>query len=214
MHNTKIIRDNPDAFDQAMKRRGLDPAAEEICIIDGERRRYLTEIQSMQETRNKVSRHIGEVKQAGGDISGLSRQVAELKSTLAGLEKKIKDADERLTELLLKYPNILDDRVPDGDDENDNEIIRYDGEIKTLAFPAKDHVALGEGLGMMDFSTAAKLSGSRFCHSQKHIGAPRACDCCFYARCSHERIWLYGIPAAIPCQKRCYARHGSTAKIR
>ncbi len=162
MHDIKFIRDNPDAFDQAMKRRGLDPAAQEICIIDGERRSCLTEMQSMQETRNEVSRDIGEVKQAGGDISGLSRQVAELKSTLADLDKIKQDVDERLTKELLEYPNILDDRVPDGDDENDNEIIRYDGEIKTLAFPAKDHVALGEGLGMMDFSTAAKLSGSRF----------------------------------------------------
>ncbi|MCG8622205.1 MAG: serine--tRNA ligase [Proteobacteria bacterium] len=164
MHDIKFIRDNPDAFDAALKRRGLPKAASAILLLDEERRAIQTELQHKQNQRNTLSKEIAEVKKSGDSKSAEKHmaKVAGLKSDLAALETKERDIAARLESELLQLPNMVTADVPAGTDENDNEEIRTWGTPPSFPFPAKDHVALGEGLGLMDFALAAKLSGARF----------------------------------------------------
>jgi len=162
MHDIRFIRNNPDAFDQALARRRIDPAAKDILAVDENRRQIQTAMQEKQQKRNALSKDVGKIKSSGGDASQLIDEVAELKSSLAEMEEQDRALAVQLDAMLMEYPNILDDQVPDGSDEDDNLLIRSVGEPARPSFPAKDHVALGEGLDMMDFALGAKLSGSRF----------------------------------------------------
>lgn len=164
MHDIKFIRDNSDAFDKALKRRGLPKAASAILLLDEERRAIQTELQQKQNQRNSLSKEIAEVKKSGDDKKADQHmaKVTALKTDLAALEAKERDLAARLESELLQLPNMVTPDVPDGKDEDDNEEIRTWGKPASFPFPAKDHVALGEGLGLMDFALAAKLSGARF----------------------------------------------------
>lgn len=162
MHDIRFIRDDADAFDQALGRRGLAPQSAEILAIDQERRQIITTLQDLQQKRNETSRQIGEIKKSGGDADAIMAEVANIKEEMASLEDREKQLGDDLDAVLLSLPNILDQEVPDGADESDNVEVRNHGDAKQLGFDALDHVALGENLGMMDFAAGAKLSGSRF----------------------------------------------------
>jgi len=116
----------------------------------------------LQQKRNETSRQIGDIKKAGGDADAIMAEVAAIKSEMTALEEREKTLGEDLDAMLLSLPNILDAGVPDGADESDNVELRKIGEATSFSFPAQDHVALGESLGMMDFAAGAKLSGARF----------------------------------------------------
>lgn len=161
MHDIKFIRENPEAFDKALLRRHLAPMSGDILALDGSRRGAQTEMQELQSKRNEISKQIGEIKRKGGNADGLMQEVADMKDRLAKLEDMDRLYARRLTEVLSAIPNILADDVPEGMDENDSKELRRVGEPKVIP-NAKEHDALGEGLGMMDFERAAKLSGSRF----------------------------------------------------
>ena len=160
MHDIKYIRENPNDFDAAMARRGLDGQSEAILKLDEERRGVQTELQRDQEMRNEISKQIGEIKKSGGDASQQMKDVAALKEGMSELEDKERALGEGLQNLLACLPNILATDVPDGADEDENVELRKWGEIKIPKGP--DHAEIGEKLGMMDFETAAKMSGSRF----------------------------------------------------
>ena len=161
MHDIRFIRENPDAFDTALKRRNLLPAAKGILDLDSERRAAQTEMQELQAKRNEVSKQVGEVKRKGGDADSLMKQVAAMKERLAALEDMEKLYGARLQELLVSIPNLPAPDVPDGKDEHDNKELSRSGKPRLINNP-KQHFELGEALGMMDFETAAKLSGARF----------------------------------------------------
>ena len=160
MHDIRFIRENADAFDAALARRGIAPAAAKILALDKEWRALQAEMQEDQHRRNVLSKEVGKIKSEGGDASAQMAEVAELKTRLETHNNS--DLAARLDAELMNYPNILDAHVPDGKEEADNARLREVGEVRLPDFPAKDHVALGEGLGLMDFGLGAKLAGARF----------------------------------------------------
>lgn len=162
MHDIRFIRENPDAFDAAMARRGLEPQSGSILESDARRRVLQGQIQDMQSRRNVASKEIGMRKGKGEDADDLIAEVNEIKARMPELEEEESTLAVSLETVLLELPNILDAEVPDGADEDDNALLRSWGDIPSFDFTPRDHVALGEGLGQMDFSTAAKLSGARF----------------------------------------------------
>lgn len=162
MHDIRFIREDADAFDRALNRRGLDPMASTILDLDTRRRALMTELQELQGRRNEASREIGAIKKTGGDADALMEEVAGIKTRMATIEAEEKSLADAITDHLMGLPNILDDAVPDGADENDNVLVRSHGDKPAFDFTPKDHVDLGESLGMMDFAAGAKLAGARF----------------------------------------------------
>lgn len=164
MFDLKFIRENPEAFDAALKRRGEEPRASEIVELDTKHRALLTEAQAAQARRNEASKLIGRAKGQGNEdeAQALMDEVSGLKTRLSELEEEERTTGELLNTLLMSLPNMVYDDVPDGADENDNAEVRTWGTPAEFDFEPKEHFDLGESLGMMDFERAAKLSGSRF----------------------------------------------------
>jgi len=162
MHDLKFIRDNPEAFDAALARRGLPPQSRALLELDEGRRRLQTEVQQLLARRNEASRQIGQVKSRGGDASALMEEVAGLKTRVPALEQEEQDQAARLDDLIAALPNLPAAETPDGLDESANVELRRVGAPREFRFEPKDHVAIGEGLGLMDFSAAARMSGARF----------------------------------------------------
>ncbi|MGB0749659.1 MAG: serine--tRNA ligase [Magnetospiraceae bacterium] len=162
MHDIKWIRENPEAFDAGLARRGLPPRSAELIAVDETRRRDLTEAQEMQAERNALAKQIGLLKREGKDATEVLEKVSQSKTTQAEKEEAAKALEADLTAVLEAIPNLPADDIPDGTDEDDNREERRVGTPCSFDFTPKDHVDLGEGLGLMDFETAAKISGARF----------------------------------------------------
>jgi seryl-tRNA synthetase len=164
MHDIKWIREHPEEFDRALKRRGLDSAARELLALDEARRAAITRLETAQARRNAASKEIGEAKKAKDEAraQALLAEVATLKTTMADLEANAKAASEKLDAALAELPNMPLAEVPDGKDSDDNVEHHRFGAVKNYAFAPQQHFDLGEALDQMDFETAAKLSGSRF----------------------------------------------------
>ncbi|MDG5493402.1 serine--tRNA ligase [Niveispirillum sp. BGYR6] len=161
MHDLRSIRDNPDAFDRGLARRGLSAQSSDILALDQRRRALQTEFQELQARRNEASKLIGTYKKEGRDAQPLLDEVAALKEKLPALEQQEKELGTELDGILASLPNIPADDVPAGKDEHDNVEIRRIGTPVEIA-NAKQHFELGEALGLMSFDLAAKLSGARF----------------------------------------------------
>jgi len=161
MHDLKAIREEPDFYDRNWGRRKLPPQTDAILKLDEERRNAQTDLQKLQQERNEKSKEIGKIKAAKGDAQKIMDEVAALKDKMTALEEKEKQLAEQLNDMLARIPNILADDVPDGPDESANKEIRKVGEPPRKN-NVKDHVDIGEGLGMMDFDAAAKVAGARF----------------------------------------------------
>jgi seryl-tRNA synthetase len=162
MHDLRWIRDNPEAFDSGLKKRGLEPASSKILDLDRERRECVAALQDQQARRNEASKAIGKAKGQGENADDLIAEVATLKSQIQAGEEKSRELEAALDDLLSGIPNLPDDDVPVGADEADNVEIRQVGEKPHFDFQAKEHFEIGQDLGLMDFETAAKLSGARF----------------------------------------------------
>ena len=164
MFDLRFIRENPDAFDQALARRGVDAIAQEILTLDSNHRAKSTEAQETQARRNEASKLIGKAKSQGNEEEAqvLMAEVAGLKDKLANLADEERALGEKLNGILMRLPNMVYDDVPQGADEDDNVEVRTWGAPKTFDFDAKEHFELGEALDQMDFERGAKLSGSRF----------------------------------------------------
>ncbi len=168
MFDLRAIRENPDFFDKGWARRGLKAQTPAILSLDEQHRAVITEMQDLQSERNTVSKEIGKIKGQGGNADAEMARVAEIKEQMPALEEKERQLGEELHTLLSSLPNIPDDAVPEGKEEDDNVEIRTWGEPKR-ANDIKDHVDLGESLGMVDFETAANMSGARFVVLRKDI---------------------------------------------
>lgn len=160
MHDIKWIRENAAAFDAAMQARGLAPQAEQLIALDEARRADITKLEQMQAERNDVAKQIGEKKRAGEDASDVMQRAGELKAEIAALEETLQTGDA-LTAALECLPNIPLSDVPAGAEEGDNQEVSKWGDLPSIDDP-KQHFEIGEALGLMDFETAAKMSGSRF----------------------------------------------------
>ncbi|MBB5519487.1 serine--tRNA ligase [Amphiplicatus metriothermophilus] len=163
MHDLKAIRDNPDAFDAGLARRGLAPRAGEILALDREARKYTQVLNELQTRRNAASKAIGQAKAKSDEAEAkrLMAEVESIKGQLPAAEAEQKRYLEQLNALLAELPNLPAPDVPDGADEAANVELRRWGEPKEIA-GAKEHFEIGEALGQMDFETAAAMSGARF----------------------------------------------------
>ncbi|WP_439367334.1 serine--tRNA ligase [Bradyrhizobium sp. DASA03005] len=164
MHDIKAIRDNPQAFDAGLTRRGLKPMSASLLAIDEKRRTAILASEQAQARRNAASKEIGDAKKAKDEARAakLMAEVAELKTTMPDLEAAAKAADDELARELSAIPNLPLGEVPDGADEHGNVQRHVFGNRRNYAFAPKPHDDLGGALGDMDFETAAKLSGARF----------------------------------------------------
>ena len=164
MHDIRLIRDNPTAFDAGLARRGLAPLAATLIALDETRRAAIAATESAREKRNAASKEIG---QARGDWKrqGELRDIAAaIKQELPKLDSQWRVADRELAAELSAIPNIPALDTPDGRDENDNVEVRRVGALPQFpnGYQPKEHFEIGETLGLMDFEAAAKMSGARF----------------------------------------------------
>ncbi len=164
MFDIKWIRDNAEAFDKGLARRALESRAAELIGLDDERRALLARLQEAQARRNAASKEIGKAMGAkdAALADKLKVEVAALKTTIAAGEEGERALDTKIRDALAGIPNLPLADVPDGKDETANVEVRRHGAPPEFAFAPKQHFELGEALGMMDFETAAKLSGARF----------------------------------------------------
>jgi seryl-tRNA synthetase len=165
MFDPKWIRDNAEAFDRGLKRRGLLPESANVIAVDEKRRAIIAKLQALQERRNAASKEIGEAKKAKDEAraNALMAEVGKIKEAIPALEAEQAMVDKDLNDRLAQIPNTPADDVPDGTDEKGN-VERKDHAFgaKPKTNSVKQHFELGEALGLMDFEVAAKLSGSRF----------------------------------------------------
>src|SRR5208337_4154316 len=166
MHDIKAIRDNPDAFDEGMRRRGLPPRAESLIALDERRRAAILALQRAQERRNAASKQIGAAMARKDSVAAedFRAEVAEAKAKMPELEVAEREMSAALEAELAAIPNLPLDDTPEGRDENDNVEVRRHGAPPSFpeGFTPKEHFEIGEALGLMDFDAAAKLSGARF----------------------------------------------------
>ncbi|NIJ39835.1 seryl-tRNA synthetase [Parvibaculum indicum] len=164
MFDIKAIRDEPEAFDAGLAKRGLDPQAAHLIALDETRRKVIAELQELQAGSNAAAKLIGGLMKEGrkDEAEAKKAEVAANKARMQELEAAEREATGALDTALSAIPNIPLDEVPEGPDESANVERHKVGEPRALNFEAKEHFDLGEALGLMDFETAAKLSGSRF----------------------------------------------------
>ncbi|MFS2010147.1 serine--tRNA ligase [Azospirillum sp. CT11-132] len=161
MHDLRAIRENPEAFDRGLGRRGLAPMSSSVLDLDGRRRAAQTQMQEMQARRNEAAKEIGLAKREGRDAQPILDEMATLKERLPQVEEEERALGAELDALLAGLPNIPADDVPEGPDETANVEVRRWGTPPDIANP-KQHYELGEALGLMDFEAAARMSGARF----------------------------------------------------
>lgn len=169
MLDMRWIRAEPETLDRALARRGAEPASASILALDERRRTAQTTFQEVQSRRRDLSKQIGQAKAKGENASDLMAEVEGLKDQISAAEADERAAATEIDALLSTLPNVLDDDVPDGLSEAENVEIRRVGEPPEFAFEPKDHVALGDGVGGMNFESASKLSGARFVVMQGEI---------------------------------------------
>jgi seryl-tRNA synthetase len=164
MHDIRWIRENPDAFDRALARRGLSPESAKLIALDEKRRAAIQKAEAAQARRNAASKEIGVAKKNKDEAAAqaLMAEVNDLKAAIPTMEREEKDAAEQLRAALATIPNLPAADVPDGADESGNVEHHHFGARRNYAFAPKQHFELGEALGQMDFESAAKLSGARF----------------------------------------------------
>ena len=169
MHDINFIRNNPKKFDLELERRSNKPISNKILDLDKQLRSFKTQLQDLQQIRNKSSKEIGILMKKGLDASQLQNEVKINKNKSSELDLKISELSREIDNILKNLPNILDKDVPFGLSEKNNSLIKSYGKIPKFNFLPKDHVELGEKLNQIDFKTAAKLSGARFVITSEDI---------------------------------------------
>src|SRR2546428_1857084 len=158
----KAIRDDPDRFRAGLARRGAAERLDEVLKLDEERRSLTVRVEELRAEQNKASKAIG--KAEAGEKQGLIDEVGSVSTELRDLEPRLADASERIEAIMAELPNLADDSAPDGQSDEDNVELKKVGVPAVFGFPTRDHVELGELLGVIDIDRAAKASGSRFAY--------------------------------------------------
>jgi seryl-tRNA synthetase len=163
MIDIQLLRRNPQEVAKRLATRG--PGAFDLAQFERfekTRKELQTAVEQAQASRNRIAKDIGQAKARGQDVSALLQQGEKLKSLLEESEKQLATLQQELQDLLARIPNIPHESVPVGSSAEQNREERRFGEPRRFDFPVKDHVDIGEGLGGLDFATAAKIAGSRF----------------------------------------------------
>ena len=214
MHDIRFIREHPEAFDKGMARRGLSPVAAELLSLDERRRQITTELQGLQTRRNAASKEIGAAKSKGGDAQALMDEVASIKARMGELEQADRDAEAALDGAAgraAEHPRRRRARR-----RRTRAPMSSSAASASRGRPnsARDHVDLGEGLGLMDFDAAARLSGARFVVLQGRAGPAGARARPVHARPAHHRARLHRGRAAAAGARRGGVRHRPAAEVR
>ena len=162
MLDPRALRSDLDAVAKNLARRGYVLDCAVYSRLEDERKALQIEGEELRHQRNERSKKIGQAKAAGEDIEPLKVEVGKLSAALADSESRLHALHEELDAFVTDIPNLLHESVPSGLDEASNTVLRSWGDIPVLDFEPKDHVELGEALGLIDFEAAAKLAGSRF----------------------------------------------------
>lgn len=162
MLDPKMVRANPQAVADALKKKGYEFPVARFVELDNQRKSIQIDTETLQNERNTRSKSIGKAKAAGEDIQPLLDEVASLGERLDEAKGQLNEVQAELDAILMGVPNLPDASVPEGESEDDNQEVRRWGEKRSFEFEPRDHVELGERLGELDFETAAKLTGSRF----------------------------------------------------
>ena len=162
MLDIQLLRTDLDTVARRLASRGFAMEVERFRALDEERKQSQTRTQELQARRNQASKLIGQAKAKGQDTSAIMAEVARLGAELSAAEARLERVQTSLQELLLALPNLPHASVPIGRSEADNVEVRRVGSPRQFDFPVRDHVDVGEGLGMLDFATASKLAGARF----------------------------------------------------
>ncbi|MBQ3109063.1 MAG: serine--tRNA ligase [Clostridia bacterium] len=163
MLDIKRIRQNPEELEIAMKnRRNKGADVSELLQLDQERRKVMTEVETLKAKRNAVNSEIPKLKKAGEDASELLKEMKAVSEEIKALDKKLAEMDAAQQELLMRVPNIPHPSVPVGADDTENVELRKFGEPRAFEYEPKAHWDIGEGLGILDFAGAGKITGARF----------------------------------------------------
>ena len=162
MLDPHVLRKDMEAVSRALVKRGFELDIERLQELERQRKDIQVRTEELQAERNRQSKAIGKAKAAGEDIEPLRAQVASLGDELKSSQARLEEIQEELNEFLRGVPNAPHESVPAGDSEEDNEVIRAWGELEVMDFAPRDHAALGEALGLIDFETATRIAGSRF----------------------------------------------------
>ena len=162
MIDSKLLRTEPEMVAANLARRGYQLDVIRLQILEDQRKKWQVRVDELRNERNLNAKSVGKAKAQGQDIAPLLKQVEDLGNQLAAAEVEFNAVQAELDQLVMGLPNLLQDSVPDGADETANVEVRRWGAPKQFAYTPLDHVALGEGLGMLDFTNAAKISGARF----------------------------------------------------
>jgi seryl-tRNA synthetase len=162
MLDPRALRSDLDAVAKNLARRGYVLDCTVYSRLEDQRKALQVEVEELRHLRNERSKKIGQAKAVGQDIEPLKVEVGKLSAALADSESRLHALHEELDAFLTEIPNLLHESVPSGLDEASNTVLRSWGDIPVFDFEPKDHVELGEALGLIDFEAAAKLAGSRF----------------------------------------------------
>jgi seryl-tRNA synthetase len=164
MFDPKWIREHPDLLDRGLERRGLTPASKRLIGLDETRREAIAKAQDLQERRNALSKEVGEAKKAKDEARAqeLMAEIAAIKESISKREEEQREAEKAFDVAFAEIPNVPFEDVPDGKDASANVVRHTIGKTPKFDFKPKLHFEIGEGLGLMDFEAAAKLSGARF----------------------------------------------------
>lgn len=166
MIDIKLLRETPDVVRDALKNRGSDLDLQAVLDADAERRRLTFEFEQLRAEQNRASDEIARLKRDQQDATEAISAMKEISGRIKELDEARRGMDITVRDLLLAIPNVPDEGVPVGADDSANRVERQWGIPAEFDFKPKDHVALGESLGILDFDCAAKLTGARFCVSR------------------------------------------------
>jgi len=158
MLDIKTIRENPEKVKDACKKKSVKVDIDKLLTLDEQRREKIQEIEKIRAEKNKATREIGK----SGKKDKIIKEMQKIDKKADKIEKELKEIEKNFQELMYKVPNLLMDDVPVGKDETENKVIRKWGEPTKFDFKPKDHVELGEKLGIIDIKTASKVTGARF----------------------------------------------------
>lgn len=162
MLDSKLLRTEPEKVAANLARRGFQLDVAKLQALEDQRKKWHVRVDELRNERNTNAKSVGKAKAQGQDIAPLLKQVEELGNQLAAAEVELNGVQAELDQLVQGLPNLLQDSVPDGKDETANVEVRRWGTPKQFEYTPLDHVAIGEGLGMIDFANATKITGARF----------------------------------------------------
>lgn len=166
MFDVKLLRNEPDLVREGLRKRGAAIDLEAILAVDAQRRKLVFDMEQLRAEQNRAGQEIALKKRTNEDASSAIAAMSEIKNRIAAIEEQVRGVDAQMDEFLLTIPNMPDDSLPEGRDSSANRVERQWGVPRKFDFEPKDHVAIGESLGILDFECAAKLTGARFCVSK------------------------------------------------